>query len=301
MSIPRAIDNNEPRGDSGADALDAHAAPDWLLVGKLAPPEQRITVASREALLKRLDESLSRSLSVIVSPPGFGKTTLLTSWLFAGGAQPRAAWLSLDEEDNDPVRFFYYVVAALQAFEPGIGRAPISLFGFLQRPAARDLMTLLLNEIDETTEPVLLVLDDYHLIGNPEIDSALAFLVDRAPERLRLFVATREEPRLPLARWRSLQRITEINLETLRQSWLAVSPMAYFDRFSRWPRKSLIIYAKYDLTFLPELSLDVVAEFERRGLDHKVVVLPCGHYTMGEAPYNYMDGWQLASFLRTAF
>ncbi|HTU40304.1 MAG TPA: alpha/beta hydrolase family protein [Candidatus Aquilonibacter sp.] len=94
---------------------------------------------------------------------------------------------------------------------------------------------------------------------------------------------------------------SQITLETLRQSWLAVSPMAYFDRFSRWPRKSLIVYAKYDLTFLPELSRDIVAEFARRELDHKVVVLPCGHYTMGEAPYSYMDGWQLASFLRTAF
>src|SRR5271167_1330209 len=94
---------------------------------------------------------------------------------------------------------------------------------------------------------------------------------------------------------------SQITLETLRQSWLAVSPMAYFNQFSRWPRKSLIIYAKYDLTFLPELSRNVVEEFERHGLDHKVVVLPCGHYTMGEAPYNYMDGWHLASFLRTAF
>ena len=92
-----------------------------------------------------------------------------------------------------------------------------------------------------------------------------------------------------------------INLETLRQAWLAVSPMAYFDKFSRWPRKSLIIYAKYDLTFLPELSRDVVEEFERHELDHKVVVLPCGHYTMGETPYKYIDGWHLASFLRTAF
>src|ERR1700739_787433 len=93
----------------------------------------------------------------------------------------------------------------------------------------------------------------------------------------------------------------QTDLETLRKSWLAVSPMAYFDRFSRWPRKSLIIYAKYDLTFLPELSRDVVTEFERHNLDHKVVVLPCGHYTMGEAPYSYLDGWHLASFLRTAF
>ena len=94
---------------------------------------------------------------------------------------------------------------------------------------------------------------------------------------------------------------SQTDLETLRQSWLAVSPMAYFDKFSRWPRKSLIIYAKYDLTFLPELSRNVVEEFERHGLDYKLVVLPCGHYTMGETPFKYMDGWHLASFLRTAF
>ena len=92
-----------------------------------------------------------------------------------------------------------------------------------------------------------------------------------------------------------------IDLDRLRHAWLAVSPMAYFNQYSRWPRKSLIVYAKYDLTFLPEFSEQVVQEFERHGLDHKVAVLPCGHYTTGETPYKYMDGWQLASFLRTAF
>jgi dienelactone hydrolase len=93
----------------------------------------------------------------------------------------------------------------------------------------------------------------------------------------------------------------QIDLDRLRQAWLAVSPMSYFKQFARWPRKSLIVYAKYDLTFLPLLSRQVVEEFERHELDHKVSVLPCGHYTMGETPYKYMDGWQLASFLRTAF
>jgi len=93
----------------------------------------------------------------------------------------------------------------------------------------------------------------------------------------------------------------QIDLDRLRQAWLAVSPMSYFKQFSRWPKRSLIIYAKYDLTFLPELSHDTIEEFERHGLDHKVVVLPCGHYTTGETPYKYMDGWHLLSFLRTAF
>ena len=93
----------------------------------------------------------------------------------------------------------------------------------------------------------------------------------------------------------------QIDLERLRGLWSAISPMSYFDQFSRSPKKSLIIYAKYDLTFLPEFSRQVVDQFARHNLDHKVVVLPCGHYTTGEAPYKYVDGWQIASFFRTAF
>jgi dienelactone hydrolase len=92
-----------------------------------------------------------------------------------------------------------------------------------------------------------------------------------------------------------------MNIDRLRALWTAVSPMSYFKQFARWQRKSLIIYAKYDLTFLPEFSKQVVAEFERYKLEHKVAVLPCGHYSMGEAPYKYLDGWYLGSFLGRAF
>jgi len=134
------------------------------------------------------------------------------------------------------------------------------------------------------------------------------------------FIATAHDPRIKVAAFnhastyfadvvwhgQSTRHIREgletaIDLENLRQVWRAVSPMVYFDKFSRWPRRSLIIYAKYDMTFLPEFSEQVVEQFEKHKLDHKVVALPCGHYTMGETPYKYMDGWQLASFLRTAF
>jgi hypothetical protein len=91
-----------------------------------------------------------------------------------------------------------------------------------------------------------------------------------------------------------------IDLERLRRCWLCISPMAYFDRFERWPRKSLIIYATCDLTFLPEFSLQIIGEFARRRLDHRVVALPCGHYSIGEAPFKYLDGYHIASYLRTA-
>jgi hypothetical protein len=88
-----------------------------------------------------------------------------------------------------------------------------------------------------------------------------------------------------------------LTLDRLRQAWLCISPMAYFDKFARYQRKSLLIYGKYDLTFLPEFSRQVQAEFERRNADVKTVALPCGHYTTGESPFKYVDGYLMVKFL----
>lgn len=92
-----------------------------------------------------------------------------------------------------------------------------------------------------------------------------------------------------------------LDLERLRGLWTAISPMSFFEQYARFKRRSLIIYATYDMTFLPEFSRQVVDQFERHALDYKAVALPCGHYTIGETPYKYMDGWHLASFLGRAF
>jgi hypothetical protein len=92
-----------------------------------------------------------------------------------------------------------------------------------------------------------------------------------------------------------------VDQEKLRRALLAVSPMAYFDKFSRWKKKSLMIYAKYDLTFLREFSVEIASEFERRKLDTTVKELPCGHYTLGETPYKYMDAWHISRFIGRAF
>ena len=93
----------------------------------------------------------------------------------------------------------------------------------------------------------------------------------------------------------------QIDLERLRQAWLAISPMSYFDQFARYPRRSLVVYAAYDLTFLPEFSRQFIAECRRRGLAHEVSVLPCGHYSCGEFPFKYLDAYYLAKFLKRAF
>ncbi|MBA3972844.1 MAG: abhydrolase domain-containing 18 [Candidatus Solibacter sp.] len=88
-----------------------------------------------------------------------------------------------------------------------------------------------------------------------------------------------------------------VDLETLRRLWMPISPTAYFDRFAARPKRTMFLYARYDTTFLPVLSRQTVAMAARNGLDHKVVVMPCGHYTLGESPFKYLDGYHLVSFV----
>ena len=140
------------------------------------------------------------------------------------------------------------------------------------------------------------------------LGSCYAFLASAHDPRLRVNVFNHVSTYFADVVWtgQSTRHIragmeTTTDLERLRQAWLAISPMAYFDKFSRWPKKAVMIYGKYDMTFLPEFSHQIAQEFARHKLDCKIVELPCGHYTTGEAPYKFMDGYQIMSFLRTAW
>jgi hypothetical protein len=93
----------------------------------------------------------------------------------------------------------------------------------------------------------------------------------------------------------------DLSLERLRRAWMAISPIAYAEKLARWPKKSLFIYALYDLTFLPEFSRQIIAESLRLQLHPEVAVLPCGHYTSGETPFKFLDAYYMASFLDSAF
>lgn len=140
------------------------------------------------------------------------------------------------------------------------------------------------------------------------LGSCYAFIAAAHDPRLRVTVHNHASAYFADVAWhgqstRHIRQSLEsgIDLERLRRCWLCISPMAYFDQFERWTRRSLIIYATCDLTFLPEFSLQFIGEFERRRLDHRVVALPCGHYSIGETPFKYLDAYHIASFLRTAF
>ena len=185
-----------------------------ILATKLYIPPPRPKVVLRPRLIERLNEGLDRKLTLISAPAGFGKTTLVSEWV-AGSERP-AAWLSLDEGDNDPTRFLTYLVAALQTIAPDIGEGVLSVLQSPQPPPTESILTALLNEITAVPDDFVLVLDDYHVIDARPVDAALTFLLEHLPPQMHLVITTREDPQLPLARLRARGQLTELRAADLR-------------------------------------------------------------------------------------
>lgn len=145
-----------------------------LLATKFFVPPPRVKAVERAELSRRLSEDLSRGdgfsrkLTLVSAPPGFGKTSLVSEWLAA--LPIRAAWLSLDEKDNDPARFLTYLVSALQTAEPGLGAWVLGALQVPQPPSLETLLTRLVNDLAESDKKLILVLDDYHTINSPSVD-----------------------------------------------------------------------------------------------------------------------------------
>jgi LuxR family transcriptional regulator, maltose regulon positive regulatory protein len=188
--------------------------PTPILATKLYIPRLRPEVVSRPRLLERLNEVLYRKLTLISAPAGFGKTTLVSEWL--AGCERPAAWLSLDEGENDPARFLTYLVAALQTIAATIGEGVSGVLHSPQPPPPEAILTALLNDLTTIQDQFVLVLDDYHVIDAKPIDQALTFLVEHLPPQMHLVIATREDPQLPLARLRARGHLTELRVTDLR-------------------------------------------------------------------------------------
>jgi LuxR family maltose regulon positive regulatory protein len=187
-----------------------------LLETKLYAPRPRAGVVPRLRLSEQLNRVADSKLALVSAPAGFGKTTLLADWLAAADANGwSTAWLSLDPNDNDHVCFWTYMMAALQTAVPGVGEGARPLLDSGQAPI-ESVLTALLNELRAVPTDVVLVLDDYHVIESPEIQSAVAFLVDHLPPQIHLVIATRADPALPLARLRARGELVEIRAADLR-------------------------------------------------------------------------------------
>jgi LuxR family maltose regulon positive regulatory protein len=193
-----------------------------LLATKLFVPPARSNLVARPRLFERVQAGLLNKLTLIAAPAGFGKTTLLSAWraTVAGGALP-FAWVALDSADNDPFRFWSYVIAALDTLAPGVGAPALTLLQSPQPPPMERILTSVLNAFSASAagapeRDVALALDDYHVITAPAIHAALAWLLDYLPPNLHLVILTRADPALPLARLRARGVMTELHANDLR-------------------------------------------------------------------------------------
>ena len=190
-----------------------------LLSTKLHIPPSRAQQIPRPRLLELLNQGSHKKLTIVSAPSGYGKTTLLCQWL-AGHNLPYA-WLSLDEADNDPVRFLSYLVVALQQIDQHLGESilndiqSVGMASTGTRSMVELALTQLLNDIALIDGPLFLVLDDYHLIENTRIHEMVSFLLDNQPVPFHLTIATRLDPPIPLARLRAQAQLVELRANDL--------------------------------------------------------------------------------------
>ena len=212
-----------------------------LLHTKLYLPTGRPHLVARPRLIARLNEGLTRPLTLLSAPPGFGKTTLLSEWIATLTPNPSptgrgegvgVAWLVLDADDNDPARFWSYFVAALQQMDAAIGASSLALLQLPGATAIEPMLRALVNEIDSLPDDhaeqfipgeieglgadFILVLDDYHVIETPAIHGHLSFLLDHLPRRMHLILSSRADPPFHLARIRARDQLIELRESDLR-------------------------------------------------------------------------------------
>jgi LuxR family transcriptional regulator, maltose regulon positive regulatory protein len=208
--------NDQPTS-SDRPATAASLPDPVLLRTKLHPPPVRAGLMPRARLDALLEASAQARLCLLDAPAGAGKTTLLAQWCLANRGSRRVGWVSLDEGDDDLVRFWVHVIEAIRVVEPGLGEMPLKL---LQRAGSVDLLTQvilprLLNELGTVGLELVLVLDDYHLVTDATCHQTLGFVLDHLPANVHLIIATRVDPPLPLARMRARGELAELRVAEL--------------------------------------------------------------------------------------
>ena len=193
---------------------------DPLLKTKVNVPQVRAEIVQRNRLLDWLNEGLqnadgfNRQLTLVSAPAGYGKTTFVADWIKRIGLP--VAWLSLDETDNDPTRFLAYLIAAIQQVQDGFGEVTSKLLLSAQGPPVETILTVFVNELSAMQAPLILVLDDYHVIHTLSIHEQLRFLLEHQPAQLHLVIVSREDPLLPIPRLRARNKVLEIRQDDLQ-------------------------------------------------------------------------------------
>lgn len=199
-------------GAAGARSSSALDAP--LLATRMLMPRTPARVVSRTHVWHRLQRGMERPLTLLTAPTGFGKTTSLAAWVRQ--METPVAWVSLDVSDNEPGQFWAYVLSALEQASPSVTGAALAMLRSMQAPPLPVILRALLNALVASPQDVVLVLDDYHRVTAPVIHETLATLLDHPPAQFHLYLASRHEPPLPLARLRARDQVNEITADDLR-------------------------------------------------------------------------------------
>ena len=190
---------------------------DQYLATKFFVPTTPHALVRRPRLFSLLEEGRKRPLTLVSAPAGFGKTTLLAAWVQAQTpGNQLVAWVSLDEEDNDPVRFWSYVLTALDRIQPGTYRELARYLRAAEHPPLPSVLTACLNRLAEGDSSLMLVLDDYHLITEPEVHTSLSSFLEHLPAHVHVLLSTRADPPLPLTRLRGRGHLLEVRADQLR-------------------------------------------------------------------------------------
>jgi LuxR family maltose regulon positive regulatory protein len=182
---------------------------------KLVAPAPRAGLLPRAGLQSLLQASLQAKLCLVAAPAGSGKTTLLAQWQAVAG-EGRVAWVSLEESDNDPTRFWSYLVAALRTVEPGVGTVALEALGGPSVELERVVVPSLVNDLATVEAPLVLVLDDYHVVMDATCHQSLGLFLDHLPAEVHVVLSTRRDPPLPLARMRGRGELAELRVGELQ-------------------------------------------------------------------------------------
>jgi len=183
---------------------------------KLFIPPIRPDQVLRPRLVDQINQGLQSNLILLSAPAGFGKTTLVSEW--RNQSNIPFCWITLDESDNDIGRFLAYFIAALQSININADEQLLTLIQPPRSSPIESILIPLINQIANAHQEFVMVLDDYHLIQNNEIHDLLTFLLDRGPSSMHLVITTREDPPLPLARFRGRGELMVIRAADLRFS-----------------------------------------------------------------------------------
>ena len=183
----------------------------------LQPPRLAPVLVERQELISRLREGRGQTLTLVCAPAGYGKTTLLAQWMQADNEETPFVWLSLEERDSDPVRWWMRLVGGLREVHESVGESSLAAVGAGPSAIAASALPALVDELAEAP-PMVVVLDDWHVVRSTVCDDVLSSLLKDRPAQVQIVVSSRSDPGLPVARYRAHGTLVEVRERDLRMN-----------------------------------------------------------------------------------